>query len=57
MLRRRTKAEKISCTIRCLISLALTYGVYTEAGIWTSISVLLIFIWSEAETWNKEVRS
>jgi len=30
--------------IRCTLTLALTYGVYMETGIWTALSLLLIFI-------------
>ena len=29
--------------IRFAIALGLTYGVYTEAGIWTALAILLIF--------------
>lgn len=35
------KASKI---IRCLLTLLLIYGVYTETGIWTTLSMILIFI-------------
>ena len=35
--------------VRWVISIALLYGVYTEAGIWTVIAIGLIYIGSEVE--------
>lgn len=54
MFRKRTSADKISCFFRCIFCVLLILGVYTETGIWTSIAVSLTFIWSEAETYNRE---
>ena len=38
----------VSCIIRFILTLALIYGVYTETGIWTGISFLLITFGMEA---------
>lgn len=34
---------KLTTLIRIIVTLALVYGVYTETGKWTAISILIIF--------------
>lgn len=34
--------------IRWLLTLCLVYGVFTETGIWTALSFLLVFVFCEA---------
>ena len=38
--------------IRCILTLALLYGAYTETGIWTTLSLLLIFLNFEIVAYN-----
>ena len=38
----------VSCIIRFVLAFVLIYGVYTETGIWTGISLLLITLGVEA---------
>jgi len=38
--------------IRCILTLALLYGVYTETGIWTTLSLFLIFVGFEVASYN-----
>ncbi len=42
--------KKIQTIIRIILTLALIYGVYTEAGIWTAVSLGLIFAGFEVIT-------
>ena len=39
--------------IRIILSLLLFYGVYTETGIWTTVSLFLVFVTSEIEGYLK----
>ena len=39
--------KKIQIIIRIILTLALIYGAYTETGIWTALSLFLIFIGME----------
>lgn len=41
----------MSKVIRAIITLALIYGAYTETGIFTALSLLLIFVALEAQGW------
>lgn len=43
---------KPSTIIRLSLTLLLMYGVSTEVGIWTTISIFLIFIHAEATSYN-----
>jgi len=38
--------------IRCVLTLALLYGVYKETGIWTTLSIFLIFLNFEVMAYN-----
>ena len=38
--------------IRWVLTLGLIYGAYTETGIWTAISLLLIFLSIEIQVYN-----
>ncbi len=42
--------KKISTIIRIILTLALVFAVYTETGIWTAVSLGLIFAAFEAQT-------
>ena len=46
----KKKSKKIQVIIRIILTLALIYGVYTETGIWTAVSLGLIFVAIEALT-------
>lgn len=41
----------MSKIIRWVLTIALTYGAYTETGIFTALSLLLIFVAIEAQGW------
>lgn len=41
----------MSKVIRAILTLALVYGAYTETGIFTALSLLLIFVALEAQGW------
>ena len=41
----------MSKVIRAILTLALIYGAYTETGIFTALSLLLIFVALEAQGW------
>lgn len=41
----------MSKVIRWVLTIALTYGAYTETGIFTALSLLLIFVGLEANGW------
>lgn len=40
----------ISIIIRIILSLMLLYGVYTETGVWTTLSLFLVFTGMEIVT-------
>jgi len=48
---------KFSTIIRCVLTTALIFGVYAETGIWTALSLFLIFIYIEVDTWLKQRRT
>ena len=41
----------MSKVIRAILTLALIYGAYTETGIFTALSLLLIFVALESQGW------
>lgn len=41
----------MSKAIRVILTLALIYGAYTETGIFTALSLLLIYIAIESQGW------
>lgn len=41
--------KKLSFIIRITLTIALIYGVYTETGIWTALSLFLIFANTELQ--------
>lgn len=38
---------KKTTIIRLIMSLALVYGVFTETGVWTAVSIFLMFVKAE----------
>lgn len=46
--------KKIPIIIRIILTLLLIYGVYLETGIWTTLSLFLIFVGMEAQGYLTE---
>ncbi len=45
---------KTTSIIRFILTLALIFGVYTETGHWTALSLFLVFFYIEISTWLKQ---
>lgn len=45
---------KIVPTIRVILTICLLAGVYSETGIWTTLCLFLVFVWSEGEAYLKK---
>ena len=43
--------KKIPIIIRIILTLLLVYGIYTETGIWTALSLFLVFVGMEVQAY------